>query len=313
MSSSLQPKVRLLPSPNLLPELNFLFVPSAASSIKIHDSQGDADPVNSQPQAPAKPSAPPTDAFVPINIIKHFASKVKSLPKSVATAKKDHPLSAYSGSCTPEKHTAGIADEDLWPHFNRPLINLIPTGDHNTQKHLVLRGKYGLDGFLKFIQHLAYSHKMDTAVLEPKLECLMGIMDLIVATKGKAPEQSAAVKPPKKCKNDPSTSTNTAPAKKSKAPLEIPDLVSPMCIILFFTSVCRNENLPESDFMSAWEDLKTSQKEKVKKFQELSQKKNAGAGRKKIGSGRKSASAGQNTEITAEQINEAGGLKDVSV
>ncbi|KAK1221648.1 hypothetical protein PQX77_015540 [Marasmius sp. AFHP31] len=151
------------------------------------------------PTGSSEPAASSTSTTV--DSIESFATKVKGLPKTILTAKKDHPFSAYAGDID----TSKISDKDLWPTYNGPLTKIIPTGDHDTRKHLV----------------------MDPTILTPKLKRLEGTIDLVVAVAGKVPEKPPS-KPKKQKANDASGGGGRS-AKKTKpvpSPMEIPNLIS---------------------------------------------------------------------------------------
>ncbi|KAK1222362.1 hypothetical protein PQX77_014794 [Marasmius sp. AFHP31] len=233
-------------------------------------------PADNSAQASDSPVVPAAAAFVPVDFIQDLEAKVKALPKSIPTAKKDHVFSCYTVDLN--ALTSAIDDENLWPTFDKPLTQIIPVGDYDTRKHLVVRGKYGLPAFVALVRHLVYTRKMDSIVLKPKLERLVETIDRAVAVAGKASEQLPAKKSRKRKANDVPSGTNQV-TKRSKAaalPLQIPDLISPKWLFAAdWKSVSGNEFLPEVDFQAAWVALEKGNKAKLKHYQELLRKRNA--------------------------------------
>ncbi|KAL0059481.1 hypothetical protein AAF712_013767 [Marasmius tenuissimus] len=216
----------------------------------------------------------------PIPIVEKFAAKVNGLPKSIPTAKKGDAFTGYANE--PATYTTDITKDDLWPKFDGPITALIPVGDDDTRRHLVVRGKYGLPAFLKFIQHLAYDCQMDTAVLEPKLERLMQTIDVVVAAPTEAPSEPKPAKT-KKRKN----TNNDGPLKpkksKSSGSWKIPNLICPKWLYAAdWKQTPGNEDLSMSAFDDAWTALEKD-KEKLKLYQELAREKNTEAAAAKTG------------------------------
>ncbi|KAK1216136.1 hypothetical protein PQX77_021255 [Marasmius sp. AFHP31] len=203
-------------------------------------------------------------AVVSINFIDAFESKVKTLLKSIPTAKKDHIFSASAGDL--DALTAEILDEDLWSTFDKPLTEIIPVSDHNTCKHLIVRGRYRLPAFVALVQHLVYTCKMDHPVLKPKLEWLMETIDRTVAVAGKAPKRPPAKKLKKQKNEDAPGDTQAAKKSKAIAHCTFPTIAVPSTWLFAanWKLLPGNEDLPEPAFQTAWVTLEKEDKVKLK-------------------------------------------------
>ena len=119
--------------------------------------------------------AVPTTTSVPFTILKTLREKVKKLPKSVPTAKKDGPLSEYC--CDPKDLTSDItADVDVWETWDQRLNVLIPHSIADIYP-LITRGKYGLVGLVQLLEHLVRDRKVNEGLLDGKVGRIMEAID----------------------------------------------------------------------------------------------------------------------------------------
>ncbi|KAG7093186.1 hypothetical protein E1B28_006875 [Marasmius oreades] len=211
-------------------------------------------------ELPARQTAP-----APIVFIEEFTRKVKSLPSSIPTAPKSHPLAVYADYVTQaHKKTEGIPTDDLWNHFDTLLTNLIPNGAVETRTHLVFRGKYGLPGLVGLVRHLAYERRMDCTVLEPKLERLIEAIDLVATAAVKDSKPKSKAKPKK-----------TTPVPK-KLGFEIPtDLVCPKWLYAAdWQQLPGNEGKSEEVFLEHWTSFEKENKADYQRYHQLSRERN---------------------------------------
>ena len=104
--------------------------------------------------------------------------KVENLSQTVPVANKTHILAGYSQS--PHTLTSDIQnDADVWETWDRKL-NVFLQGNNDDLKHLVVRGKFGLMGLVRFFEHLVRDHKVNEVLLEGKVKRLMDAIDRYV-------------------------------------------------------------------------------------------------------------------------------------
>jgi len=104
--------------------------------------------------------------------------KVEKLPRTVPVANKTHILAGYSQS--PEKLTSDIQnDADVWETWDQKL-NVLLQCNNDDLKRLVVRGKLGLMGLVRFFEHLVRDRKVDEVLLEGKAKRLVDAIDMYV-------------------------------------------------------------------------------------------------------------------------------------
>jgi hypothetical protein len=122
------------------------------------------DSLPTLPIVPAKTGAS-------LTILKTLRQKVDKLPKSVPTAKKNGPLAEYC--CDSKKLTSDIIDDvDVWETWDQRLNVLIPHSIPDIHP-LITRGKYGLIGLVRLLEHLVRDRKVDENLLDGKVRRIM--------------------------------------------------------------------------------------------------------------------------------------------
>jgi hypothetical protein len=112
-------------------------------------------------------------------VLQTLREKVEKLPQTVPIANKAHILAGYSQS--PQTLTSDIEnDADVWETWDRKLNVFLQCDDDNL-KRLVVRGKFGLVGLVRFFEHLVRDRKVDEGLLEGKAKRLVDTIDAYVS------------------------------------------------------------------------------------------------------------------------------------
>ena len=106
------------------------------------------------------------------------------IPNNIPLANPTHRLSTFSAD--PRSWVAGLGKdaevdfEDNSVVLNSMLKTTFESGESEEQENMRVmpnRCKHGLDGFIQFFQHLVLRRGLECALIEPKIEGLLGEID----------------------------------------------------------------------------------------------------------------------------------------
>ncbi|ESK81037.1 hypothetical protein Moror_3552 [Moniliophthora roreri MCA 2997] len=185
-------------------------------------------------------------------------------PTHTQTRTRTHPVPIVK-ELTKSSYTSHIDNNnDVWEEFDCPIINLIPDALEE-RKVLVVRGKYGLQGFVQLVCHLMYDCHVNSGLLEGKLSRLIEAINVVVA----APPNNA---PQTKAK----PRSRKAKAVGKFKPWRIPDLICPKWLYCSnWKEKPENKEKTMDKFEDYWAWFEKNEKDELRKYQELSHKKNS--------------------------------------
>ncbi len=141
-------------------------------TLTLPTTDNTSSPLSNTPNPASRLSSGPTSSELtsnlssPCSILTTLREKVKKLPKTVPAATKTHILAVYNR--LPQELTNNIQnDVDIWETWD-PKLNVLLPHNMDDLKQLIVCGKFGLMGLVKFFEHLIQDRKVDEGLLEGK-------------------------------------------------------------------------------------------------------------------------------------------------
>ena len=125
------------------------------------------------PESSQHPSA--DKALLPIksSLLAKLQAAITTLPDTIPIRTQEDIIAQFSGD-------PGIGlgnEEDAWEMIDKALNHVIGYGTTATEiENIIRRGQYGMDGMLLWLEGCVYTFKIDEALLENKVECLINAM-----------------------------------------------------------------------------------------------------------------------------------------
>ena len=171
----LQKKVPLVPSK--APTLSNIHAPKILNSPnppKLAPSSPSLTRASSIPSSslPTQTQEPCTTA---ICLLDHLREKLNQIPTTEPEATETHRLASFAADA--ESYVLGDPQDD-WENVLNPMFHqAFGWGEDTTLQGLVQRGRYGLDGFVKFVGYFVELRGLEDGFIREKIEKLIEAID----------------------------------------------------------------------------------------------------------------------------------------